>query len=220
MKDDEALKKGITLAVNLQKLIVRKASSLLESNLNIQKLKNLYYTSVSSSGLSLGADADLRGASHQVAAAPSSADDVDPPFSRPMVMARLGQYIMDVKLSMAKRDGGWTGKRILPLVLIGEERAGRCLVVGISPLHSVLGRAALDDDEDSRARVAALVNFNLFFRLAASSVARQSEAAGNEALGSFRSDCFDAHVLELPREVSNPFDFVYELSTILNAAAI
>ena len=55
------------------------------------------------------------------------------------------------------------------------------LVVGISPLHSTIGRAALDDEDaagamgagsSNRDRVEALVNFNMSFRLAANSVAR------------------------------------------------
>jgi hypothetical protein len=80
----------------------------------------------------------------------------------------------------------WVGKRLLPLILIGEERAGKVLVVGISPLHSTIGRSALDDDDAgggaagggrsnnsrNRERVEALVNFNMSFRLAANSVAR------------------------------------------------
>jgi hypothetical protein len=56
-------------------------------------------------------------------------------------------------------------------------------VVGISPLHSTIGRGALDDEDaagamgagagsPNRDRVEALVNFNMSFRLAANSVAR------------------------------------------------
>jgi len=129
---------------------------------------------------------------------------------------------MDVKMSMSRRDGGWVGKRLLPLIVIGEERAGKVLVVGISPLHSTIGRAALDDPEAGegaapRERVEALVNFNMAFRLAANSVSRNVDAGQWQW---HKRDCFDAHVIEIPKEVCSPFDFVYELSTVLNAAAI
>ena len=121
-------------------------------------------------------------------------------------------------MSMSRRDGGWVGKRLLPLVIIGQERAGRVLVVGISPLNSAIGRSALDDDGEGmsqKERVEALVNFNMSFRLAANSVAK------NVDIGHWhKRECFDAHVMEIPKEVSSPYDFVYELSTVLNAAAI
>ncbi len=216
MNAEEKLKKGIQLSISLQKMIVRKASGLLEDHLQITKLKNLYFVNVNSSGVHDKASGPDRSSDvgAQTKADQHGQDAIDAPFSRPMVLVRLGQYIMDVKLSMPKKERGWVGKRALPLILIGEERSGKCLVVGISPLQSTIGRAALSDDNDDkdRERVAALSNFNLFFRLAANEVAREVGA-------SYRSDAFDANVIELPREIS-PGDFVYTLSSVLNAAAL
>jgi hypothetical protein len=131
-----------------------------------------------------------------------------------MVLARLGQYIMDVKMSMSRRDRGWVGKRLLPLVLIGEERRGKVLVVGISPLQSTIGRAAIGADEDENAveRISALCNFNNFFRLAANDLARDAGI-------SYKSNNFDTHIVEIPTEEIDPRDFVYTVNLSLNAVA-
>ena len=67
------------------------------------------------------------------------------PFERPMVLQRLGQYIMGVKLNLAKKDGGWIDahaqqSNVLPLIVTFEsESRDRALVVGISPLDNNLG---------------------------------------------------------------------------------
>ena len=131
-----------------------------------------------------------------------------------MVLARLGQYIMDVKMSMSRRDRGWVGKRLLPLVLLGEERRGKVLVVGISPLQSTIGRAAIGADEDENAveRISALCNFNNFFRLAANDLARDAGI-------SYKSNNFDTHIVEIPTEEIDPRDFVYTVNLSLNAVA-
>ena len=128
MKDEDTLKKGLQLSISLQKMIVRKASGLLEDFLHIQKLKNLYFVSVSNSagvgaGGGGGVSEPVAGTGSSNASGPSGgsgggnagnnsgkvdeSEVMDSPFSRPMVLARLGQYIMDVKMSMSKRDGGY-----------------------------------------------------------------------------------------------------------------
>ena len=62
-----------------------------------------------------------------------------------MVLQRLGQYIMGVKLNLAKKDGGWIDahpqqSNVLPLIVTFEsESRNRALVVGISPLDNQLG---------------------------------------------------------------------------------
>jgi cell division control protein 45 len=212
MKAEDKLKKGLQLSINLQRMIVRKASGLLEDYLQIMKLKNLYFADLRSGvgsdrATDQSADAKGKGKGN------TEDNEIDSPFSRPMVLARLGQYIMDVKMSMSKRDHGWVGKKLLPLVLIGEERHGKCLVVGISPLQSTIGKYALEShDESSIDRLSTLCNFNNFFRLAARVMAKE------ENLASYSSSTFDAHVIELPQEIG-PHDFVATLSNSLNAVA-
>ena len=61
-----------------------------------------------------------------------------------MVLTRLGQYIMDVKMNTPLKDGGWVNSRpghnhLLPLVLTYESEArDTALVVAISPLARTL----------------------------------------------------------------------------------
>jgi len=101
MKDEETLKRGLQLSISLQKLIVRKASGLLEDYLQIQKLKNLYFVSVSNgpgfSGGGGGESIPGTGSSSGNGGGGKGDGDseaMDSPFSRPMVLARLGQVRM------------------------------------------------------------------------------------------------------------------------------
>jgi hypothetical protein len=208
MKAEEMLQKGLHLSINLQKMIVRKASGILEDYLQITKLKNLYFAYASSSGVNDRAPEQQSSDAMSV----SDENEIDAPFSRPMVLARLGQYIMDVKMSMSKRDRGWVGKRLLPFLLIGEERRNKVLIVGISPLQSTIGKSALGENEDDLRRVSTLCNFNNFFKLAASDLAK-------DAGTSFRTNTFDAHVIEIQTEEIDPRDFVYSVNLMLNAVS-
>src|SRR5688572_13036080 len=88
---------------------------------------------------------------------PSNADfehsDIQYPFERASVLARLGQFIMSVKvseilfiffislnicqMSIPRKDFGWSGNLLLPLILASELHDSSFLVMGISPLNVV-----------------------------------------------------------------------------------
>ena len=162
MNAEDKLKKGLQSAINLQKLIVRKAGVVLEDALEVTHLKRLYYIRVESSTTKKPQSFGVR--SNQ--AASSADDDMDSPFCRPMVLVRLGQYIMDVKMNMDKRkEQGWAQNKLLPLLLRGEERNGKCFMVGIDPRASVLGNKAREGvDIDT---LSSLCNFKGMFKASA-----------------------------------------------------
>lgn len=161
MHSDSMLKKGLQSAINLQKMIVKKAGAVLEDDLQILKLKYLYYIpppSTRATGQAPGIK------SNQVV---SDEDEIDPPFCRPMVLVKLGNYIMDIKMNMDKRrEQGWKGKKLLPLILAGEEQKnGKCFVVGIDPRLSIL---SIEAKEDADLEVLDnLCNFKSMFKAAA-----------------------------------------------------
>jgi hypothetical protein len=202
MHADEKLKKGLKSAIDLQKLIVRKAGVVLEDSLEVIHLKRLYYirveTSTSKKPQAIG-DRQSHGSNG------NTDDEVDSPFSRPMVLARLGQYIMDVKMNMDKRrEQGWTQNKLLPLLLRGEERDGKCFLVGIDPRVSILGNKAREGiDMDSLDN---LCNFKGMFK---------ASARGLGVI--YPGDAFDANIVELPAEYAD--DFVYNLSIWLRGAS-
>ncbi len=202
MNADEKLKKGLKSAIDLQKLIVRRAGVVLEDSLEVIHLKRLYYIRVETS---TSKKPQAIGGRQNQAANVNHDDDIDSPFCRPMVLARLGQYIMDVKMNMDKRrEQGWTQNKLLPLLLRGEERDGKCFVVGIDPRVSILGNKAREGvDMDG---LNSLCNFKGMFKASA------------RGLGVvYPGDTFDANIVELPAEYAD--DFVYNLSIWLKGAA-
>jgi hypothetical protein len=50
---------------------------------------------------------------------------VDNVFERPLVLTRLGRFIMDVKIS----NGSWKGKSLLPFLLLSEKNDSYIVVV-------------------------------------------------------------------------------------------
>jgi hypothetical protein len=103
------------------------------------------------------------------------------------------------------------GKRLLPLILIGEERRGKCFVVGVSPLQSTIGDAAqvarIDGDEKQLDRISTLTNFKLYFKMAA------KEAGLGPVMTSTKSVLFDANIIEVPHEDAR--EFVYQMSQVM-----
>ncbi len=105
-------------------------------------------------------------------------------FGRPSVLFKLGSYIMTVKTSLSRKEGGWLGyggaSSLLPLILLSERRDGSFLVMGISPLdiaqtgqtglavgNQSSGTGQLVLTEEEKKRLAPLINFKQFFKLAA-----------------------------------------------------
>lgn len=146
--DDEMLKKGILTALDLQKLIVRKASILLEGDDVIIRLGKLYYccihqtnsmnilsnetTNTLLSSISNTSISNTNTNTNQSV----NAVEFDEPFARPQVLHRLGLYIMDIKRNLPKHEGCWSGKSLLPLIMLSQKR-DTYIVVGISPLDSI-----------------------------------------------------------------------------------
>ena len=204
MHADDKLKKGLKSAIDLQKLIVRKAGVVLEDSLEVIQLKRLYYIRVETSTSKKTQTIDGRSI-NQVNNIRSD-EEMDSPFSRPMVLARLGQYIMDVKMNMdRRREQGWTQNKLLPLLLRGEERDGKCFVIGIDPRVSILGSKARENvDMDNLNN---LCNFKGMFKASA------------KGLGvCILVKPFDANVVELSAEYAD--DFVYNLSIWLKGLVV
>jgi hypothetical protein len=77
--------------------------------------------------------------------------EIDSPFARPMVLTRLGQFLMQIN----KENRKWINKKALPLVLLSE-RSNSYLVVGLSPTEvSLYG--------DLRAWF--IINFSIYHRM-------------------------------------------------------
>ena len=213
MRKEEKLKRGIQISINLQKMIVRKASVLLEDYQQIRKFKYCYHVKVSDLGASENAMniPSVAAAGSAQSKQPLAVEEMDTPFTRPMVLTRLGQYIMDVKMSMKKRDGGWVEKKVLPLFLIGEERRGKCLIVGISPSQSTIGNGKIEDEtkedgtNETRDRISTLSNFKAFYNIAVKEFSDDVEVEVKE---------FDYNIIEVPSEIID--DFVSEVSETMS----
>ena len=85
--------------------IVKKASVLLDSNASIHRSHRLYYTYLSQSSSSSWGNLSSSSSSSSSTKKPYSINlnkeaSVEHLFGRPMVVMKLGQYIMDVKVSL------------------------------------------------------------------------------------------------------------------------
>jgi hypothetical protein len=47
-------------------------------------------------------------------------NEVDSTFSRPLVISKLGHYIMDVKRELKRENFGWQNKKLFPLILLAR----------------------------------------------------------------------------------------------------
>jgi cell division control protein 45 len=197
MQADGLLKKGIQTALSLQRTIVKKAAVMMEAHDSISKLNRLYFAYVHQ------ATSQSNVVSPDGNAAPIAEGEMDAPFSRPGVLTRLGQFIMEVKRNMTKKQGGWTGRRgLLPLILISEKRDSY-LVVGISPLSTSQGaRDIVKEDQDA---IGKITNFRSFFKLAMKEIKAK---ALNES--------FDSNVIEIAKE--DVQDFLGTLDYLLKGA--
>lgn len=215
---EELLRKGVQATLVLQRMLVKKAAIMLEGHDSISRLNRLYfayayqaaYVTGSVDGGPTSAAAALvavsSSSSGSGAAAPASNamdTEMDAPFTRPHVLTRLGQYIMEVKRNLSKKQGGWAGRKgLLPLILVAERRDSY-LVVGISPLATAQGRGELSD-EDVHA-ISLLTNFRQFFQLACKEIRIRP-----------LSEAFDANAVEVAKE--DVHDFLGTLDFLLKRA--
>ncbi|KAJ1412696.1 CDC45-like protein-domain-containing protein [Ochromonadaceae sp. CCMP2298] len=189
MRADQIMGKGIQAALDLQRTIVKKASAMLEGSSSIHRCHRLHYAYLSratswgagdkvGSGGMGGGGGGMGGGGAGVS--------VEHSFGRPTVLAKLGQYIMDIKRNMPKKAGGWAGSSLLPFVLLSEKLDGNFLVVGISPFEALAGGEELTPEQTQK--LFPLTNFRQFFHLA------------GQLLGAkVRNISFDANVVEVGR---------------------
>lgn len=154
-RNDKLIKEGIHLALDIQRAIVKKASALIEGGLTtISRYDRLYYAYLRNN-LSTGCSKTAN----------TQEVEMELIFGRPMVLTRLGQFIMEVKRKLPKYEHGWSGSSLLPLILLSERQDGSYLVLGISPLDTATGVDGVS--EEMQEKLAPLVNFRQFFKLAA-----------------------------------------------------
>ena len=220
---EEMLRKGVAATLVLQRSLVKKAAVMLEGHDSISKLNRLYFAYVQQAAhLTGSADGAATSSAAFVASSSSSSSssgaagagagagsgtsadlEMDAPFSRPHVLTRLGQFIMEVKRNLPKKQGGWVGRRgLLPLILIAEKRDS-CVVVGISPLATAQGAADLSEEDVTA--IHTLTNFRQFYKLAL-----------KELRMTALHESFDAHVIEVARD--DVQDFLGTLDFLLRKA--
>ncbi len=90
MKNDSLIKKGITEALSIQRSIVRKASAMLDGQDTIHRHHRLYYAYIKN---------NFSAHSNGAPGTSKLDSEMELIFGRPMVLAKLGQFIMEVKVS-------------------------------------------------------------------------------------------------------------------------
>lgn len=178
-RNDPLVKKGIQLALDIQRTIVKKASAMLDGQDSIHRYHRIYYayirnnlaqhpsvTNAAASTLSSSSAAHGNNSANNAAVLEMQRElTSELIFGRTMVLARLGQYLMEVKRNQSKKEGGWTGSSLLPLILLSERQDGSYLVMGISPFATTSGERNISEEHLQRLRP--LTNFRQFFKLAA-----------------------------------------------------
>eukprot|EP01038_Epipyxis_sp_PR26KG_P005061 gene5061-7065_t len=183
MKVEELVKKGIKSAIDLQKIIVKKAAVMLDGHDSLLRLNRLYYAYIkmtTTTSISIN-DSD-------------EGMEMEHVLGRPFVIKRLGHFIMDIKRNIHRRNGGWSGSALLPLIILAE-RKNSYLVVGISPLsNSTVGSLEGITEEHKQ-----------FFKLAAEDIK-----------ATIRSNSFDTDVIEIDKNDAQ--DFLGTLDYVLKKA--
>jgi cell division control protein 45 len=204
-RNDPLVKKGIALALEIQQAILKKASAMLDGQDSIHRYHRIYYAYIRNNL------AQHPSMSHGSFTTSSSVASVDMEkeltseliFGRPMVLNRLGQFLMEVKRNQSKKEGGWTGSSLLPLILLSERQDGSYLVMGISPFATTTGERHVSEEHVHRLRP--LTNFRQFFKLAAKDMHIK-----------YRFNSFDPNVVEIAKEDTQ--DFLGALDNALKKA--
>lgn len=162
-RNESLIKKGIQVALDIQRTIVKKASAMLDGQDSIHRYHRIYYAYIRSNFVQKSSAVTSQTSKNLGAA--SDGGETELIFGRPMVLARLGQFIMEVKRNQSRKEGGWTGSSLLPLVLLSERADSSFLVMGISPFATPSGANAISEEQQQK--LAPLINFRQFFKLAA-----------------------------------------------------
>jgi cell division control protein 45 len=118
IKEEMLLHQGIEAAKDVQTRVVKQAALMLEKPDAIIKVKKFRYAYI------------YRGS------------EVETAFSRPMVLTRLGQFLMQVQ----KENRKWINRNALPLVLLSERKSS-FIVVGLSPSADAINMPKEDGTE-------------------------------------------------------------------------
>lgn len=182
-RNDPLVRKGIQLALDIQRAMVKKASAMLDGQDSIHRYHRIYYAyirnnlaqhpSVTNMHSTTSATTALTTTSTTMPGATASTAVMEMEqelvseliFGRPTVLAKLGQFIMEVRRNQSKKEGGWTGSSLLPLILLSERQDGSYLVMGVSPFATTSGERNISEEHLQRLRP--LTNFRQFFKLAA-----------------------------------------------------
>jgi hypothetical protein len=218
---DGLLKKGIKAALDIQRSIVKKVSVLMDGRDSIRVFNRLYYAYLSSASSSgprgsagaggIGGNGGRGGGGGSMSRPAAAADDseMEHTFGRANVLLRLGHFIMNIKRNLPKKDGGWTGSRLLPLILLSEKLDGSFIVAGISPLNDCEGlvdRTADEYQQQNHGRLNILTNFRQFFKQAA-----------QETNARWLHNSFDANIIEVDKDDVQEFlgnlDYVLKKAT-------
>ena len=173
MAGSTGLGAGIHLAMTLQRQIMNTARSLSERNA-ITRLSHFRYAYLHCTSRGGGAGSSGPGARVVSPEGAGASDGKDGPapfhvFSRPLVLTRLAQFLMDVH----RENGKWTGPRSRPLVLLAEKpRSDTYMVVGY------------EQPEDAGSVVRNRFGQNF-------------EMAARSMRGTFWFDSFDSNVVEV-----------------------
>lgn len=131
-QNDTNVIKSIEMAKSIQQALVKKAHAMLDTTGAINCYHRIHYAYLKNNLITTKPTATAMAA----AAAANSTTIIAQQeylFARPMVLMKLGQYIMEVKRRLSRQKDGWTGSKLLPLILLSERVDGRYLVMGISP---------------------------------------------------------------------------------------
>lgn len=106
---DELLKKGLRQALDLQRALVKRAAAMMDGRDSIMRYNRLYYAYLRKT-----ASSGSRGAGRP-GGAEADLSEVEHTFGRALVLSRLGQFIMDVKV-------------LSPLVAVTKPCASDCVL--------------------------------------------------------------------------------------------
>ncbi|KAL3945090.1 MAG: hypothetical protein SGBAC_000819 [Bacillariaceae sp.] len=119
---------GLRMAMNLQRLVINTAVSLVDREA-VTRLRHFRYAylNCTSAGENKTARSDLVTSSSKNNKSSKDDENKHHQFAKPLALTRLAHYLMD----MHRENGKWTGNKSRPLVLLAEKpRTGTYLVVG------------------------------------------------------------------------------------------
>ena len=196
---DDILKRGITAAKALQKIVVRQATSMLGSPAALVRFPSFYYGKIT---LKPGANP----VGHSSAPPSSSGsggldaeDDIEDPLCRPMVVSRLGHFIMNVQ----RENTRWVKGNAKPLI-IASERKHSWLIVHVACPESAWNPDNVKPEEwETKEPEVKNPNFRKGF---ASTFAREAKDQDMR----FRNDSLDSAVMEVGKDIDVD-QYIYHL---------